>query len=62
MWKFLGSIQKEIEFPGVIQKKSCGISMGLGFGLVSEIPIGLTQLCGISNGEALFCLEFLRAK
>ena len=23
--------QDEVEFPGVIQKKSCGISMGLGF-------------------------------
>ena len=31
MWKFLGSIQKEVEFPGLIQKKSFGISMSLGF-------------------------------
>ena len=25
------SIKKEVEFPGEIKKKSCGISMGLGF-------------------------------
>ena len=30
MWKFQGSIQKEVEFPGVIEKKPCGISMDLG--------------------------------
>ena len=34
MRKFLGSIQKEVEFAGVTQKKSCGIPcMGLGFWL-----------------------------
>ena len=26
-----GSIKKEVEFPAVIKKKSCGISIGLGF-------------------------------
>ena len=31
MWKFQGSIKKEVKFPGVIKKKSCGISIGLGF-------------------------------
>ena len=30
MWKFQGSIKKEVEFQGVIQKILCGISMGLG--------------------------------
>ena len=31
MWKFQVSIKKEVEFPGVFKKTSCGISMGLGF-------------------------------
>ena len=29
--KFQGSIEKEVEFPGLLQKNSCGISMGIGF-------------------------------
>lgn len=30
MWKFLGLVKKEVEFPGVLMKNSCGgISMGL---------------------------------
>ena len=28
---FLGSIKKEVKFPGVLKKNSSGISMGLGF-------------------------------
>ena len=31
MCKFQRSIKKEAEFPQVVKKKSCGISMGLGF-------------------------------
>ena len=31
MWIFQGSIEKEVELPGVFKKKSCGHSMGLGF-------------------------------
>ena len=31
MWKFQGSIKKEVEFPGVFKKKLSGIFMGLGF-------------------------------
>ena len=31
MWKFQESIKKEKEFPRGIKKKSCGISMVLGF-------------------------------
>ena len=31
MRKFQGLIKKEVEFPGVFNKSSCGISMGLGF-------------------------------
>ena len=29
--KFQESVKKEVEFPGVFNKKSYGISMGLGF-------------------------------
>ena len=32
-WNIQGSIKKEKEFPGVIKKNSCGISMGFVFGL-----------------------------
>ena len=31
LWKLWGSIKKEVEFPGVFKKKSCGNSMGLAF-------------------------------
>ena len=33
MWKFQGSVKKELEFPVVFKKNSCacGICMGLGF-------------------------------
>ena len=43
IWKFQGSIKikKEVKFPEVIKKKSCGISMGLGF-LAMELPRGVT--------------------
>ena len=60
MWKFQGSIKKEVEFPRVIQKRLCGISMGLGFW--SEIPMDVTQFCRIFKGEASFFPEFPRVK
>ena len=31
MWKFQGSIKKEVKFPGVFKKNSCGIFLGPGF-------------------------------
>ena len=55
MWKFLGPIKKEVEFLGVIKKKSCGISMGLGFGL------GISKE-SVPRGKALFYPEFPRLK
>ena len=30
-WKYQGSTIKEVEFLRVMEKKSCGISMGLAF-------------------------------
>ena len=30
-WNLQGFIQKVVEFAGVIKKRSCGISIGLGF-------------------------------
>ena len=46
------SIKKEVDFLGVIKKKSCGFSIGLGF-LVLAFPRGVAQICGISMGESL---------
>ena len=31
IWKFQGSAKKELVFPQVLEKTSCGISMGFGF-------------------------------
>ena len=33
MWKLQGLIKKEVEFPGVFEKKPCAVSMGLDFWL-----------------------------
>ena len=41
--EFLGLIKNEVEFPGVIKKKSCGISRGLGF-FSSEFPRDVKQI------------------
>ena len=41
------------DFLGVIKKKSCGFSIGLGF-LALEFPRGVAQICGIFRGESLF--------
>ena len=50
MWNFLGVIEiNYVEFPGVLV-------LGI------KILKGVTQLCGVSEGEALFCLEFPRLK
>ena len=53
MWKFQGSVKKELEFPVVFKKNSCacGICMGLGF-WPWNLPIclgPLTQFCRISR-------------
>ena len=48
--KFLGSIKKEVEFPGMFKKRSYGISMGLG--LTLEFPMGVSQFCRIFKGES----------
>ena len=60
-----------VEIPGVNTKRS-GISKGDqekiiwnfhgSWFLVSEIPIRVTQFCGISRGEDLFSLEFKKVK
>ena len=51
MQNFQGLIKKKVESPGVIKKISCGICKG-----------DLTQFCGFSKGQALFCLEVPRLK
>ena len=49
MWNFQGfSRTNRVEFPGLLV-------LGL---KVSELR-GVTQFCGVSRGEALFCLESL---
>ena len=47
------SIKKEVDFIGVIKKKSCGISIGLRF-LALKLSRGVAQICGIFRGESLF--------
>ena len=47
-------VNKQVEFPRMIQKYLCGISMGLGFW--PEIPMDVTQFCSISRGESSFCV------
>ena len=51
--KFENQLKKEVDFLGVIKKKSCAFSIGLGF-LVLEFPRGVAQICGIFRGESLF--------
>ena len=41
MWKFQGSIKKEVEFPGMFKNNSYGISMDF---LTLEIPRSVTDL------------------
>ena len=47
------SIKKEVDFLGVIKKKSCGFFIGLRF-LILEFPRSVAQSCGISKGKSLF--------
>ena len=47
------SIKKEVDFLGVIKKKSCGFSIGLRF-MMLGFPLGVAQIYGISRGESLF--------
>ena len=65
IWKFQGSIKKEVEFPGVFTKNSCGNFHCTFTGpwcLILEFPRGVKQFCRISRSESLFSLEFLRVK
>ena len=58
--KIQGLIKNNVEFPGVIKKnhvKSPGI---LVFSL--KISEECKQFCGVSRGQALFCLEFSGVK
>ena len=51
MWKFQGSIKKEMEFPVVFKKKTCGISMGLHcFWPMNLQGVPFTKFCRISMG------------
>ena len=45
------------KFKGVIKKKSCGISMGLGYWSWDFQGVHVTQFCRISWDESLFSLE-----
>ena len=47
-----------MEFPGVIKKKSCGISRALGFRSYLKFLRGVAQFGGVSSGEAFLRLEF----
>ena len=48
-----------LEFPGVIKKRSSGISRGLGLDVIYLIFLrGLTQFGGVSSAEALLYLDF----
>ena len=52
-----------MEFPGVIKENNhAEFPWGLSLCLALTIPMGVTQFCGISRGEASFCLDFLRVK
>ena len=65
IWKFQGSIKKEVGFPGVFTKNSCENFHCAFTGpwcLILEFPRGVKQFRRISQGESLFSLEFLRVK
>ena len=53
MWKFQGSIEKEVESPGAIKKKSCLIPISLDFA-PWNFQSGVTQFYGISKDKDLF--------
>ena len=56
MWSSQQLIKSEVEFPWVTKKKYCGISRGLRFWAWNFQ--GITEICKISKGGALFCLGF----
>ena len=53
---FLGFIKSNVEFPWMIKKNSSEISKVLVLDL--KISEGCNTICGVSRGEALFCVEF----
>ena len=70
-WNFWGSLRKNVEIPGVDQKRS-GNSRGIqeklmwnfhgSWFLTLEFPRAATQICRISRGKSFFSLEFLGVK
>ena len=55
MWKFHGSIKKEVGFQRVIQKELCGISMmGLGSWFLAKNSMDVTLFVQFPGGEASF--------
>ena len=52
----------DIEFSGIIKKKSCGISRSLGFTCKLQVYLeflrGVTEFGGVSSREPWLCLEF----
>ena len=61
MWKFQGSIEKEVKFPGVFKKK---IMWNFHGSLLSTLEFAsvVRQFCRISRGKNLLPLEFLWVK
>ena len=57
MWKFWGSIKKEVEFPGVFKKNPSGISMDLGFWCwnFESVSHSFAEFPGV---KACFCWNF----
>ena len=51
MWKFQGSIKKEVEFPGLFKNNSYGISMEF---LTLEFPRSVTDLAEFSGWKLVF--------
>ena len=60
LWKFQGSMEKEVEFPGpgVVQRKNCGIYSyhGSCWFLTLKFPRGVTQFCRIFRRKSLVFL------
>ena len=57
IWNF----ENNVEFSGHDQEKIMCNFQGSWFQVLKFLK-GVTQLCGVSMGEALFCLEFPRGK
>ena len=60
MWKFQGSIKKDVELPGVFTKKLCGISMA--WVLVFDLGISTKGVSHNFSGFAEIKACFLRVK